>query len=202
MISKPKYKIGRRLGAGVFEKCQTPKFALSEARKAKGKGKGRPKALSEFGTQLLEKQKIRYTYGLSAKQLSRYVNESMEKKGSNTRELLFQRLESRLDNVVYRLGIANTRAFARQLVSHGHITVNGTRTTIPSYAVRPGDTISVREGSKGSPVFQNLETKLKDYTAPKWLSFNIPGLSAKILAKPELTETHFNIDTVLEFYSR
>ncbi len=200
MLSKPKYKIGRRLGAGVYEKCQTPKFAASEARR--GKKKSRPKALSGFGEQLLEKQKIRYSYGVTERQLSRYVNDAVESKQSNTPSLLYERLERRLDNTVYRMGIASTRALGRQMVSHGHIVVNGRRVTIPSYEVKKDDVIVIREGSKASPLFQQLSEKMKTYQMPKWVSFDPGALTGKVLGTPVYTQEFFNIDTVLEFYSR
>lgn len=200
MISKPKYKIARRLGAGVYEKTQTPKFAASEARR--GKKKSKPKALSGFGEQLLEKQKIRYSYGVTERQLSRYVKEAVASKEANTPSLLFDRLERRLDNAIYRMGIASTRALGRQMVSHGHILVNGRRVTIPSYEVKKGDVVAIREGSKSSPLFQQLSEKLKTYQAPKWVAFNPGTLTGKVEGSPVYTQEFFNIDTVLEFYSR
>ena len=124
MIIGPKYKICKRLGGAVFEKCQTQKFTLAEARKKTTKSQGkRPNAMSDYKRQLLEKQKMRYTYGLSERQLSGYVAQSVEK-SAHPGDALMLRLESRLDNVVYRLGLAKTRRLARQMVSHGHILVN------------------------------------------------------------------------------
>lgn len=202
MISKPKYRIGRRLGAAVYEKTQTQKFAVSEGKKGRKKGASRPKALSDYGQQLLEKQKIRYSYGITAGQLTKYVNEALARKGVGTAGLLYEKLESRLDNVVYRLGIAHTRAKARQLCSHGHILVNGTRTMVPSYQAKVGDVITIREGSKASTLFQNMAEKTKDAIVPKWLTFNPNTMTGTVTAKPTLVETPFNIETVLEFYSR
>src|SRR3954468_519236 len=118
----PKYKIARRLGAPIFEKTQTQKFALSLARKEKST-KRRPKPKSEFGTQLNEKQKARFTYGISEKQFANYVKQSLN--GSEPVQKLFAKLERRLDNVIYRAGLASTRAQARQIAAHGHSTVNG-----------------------------------------------------------------------------
>src|SRR5690606_40724543 len=124
MQTGPKYKICRRLGSHIYEKCQTQKFQLSEARKGKGMRGGRRRNVSEYGEQLLEKQRVRFTYGLKERQFASYV-----KKATGTAavpaEELYQSLERRLDNVIYRLGLAPSRAYARQLVSHGHITVNG-----------------------------------------------------------------------------
>ena len=124
MITGKKYKICRRLGDRVYNKCQTPAFSRSVAAKRAGPMKRRPKPKSEYGTQMLEKQKARFTYNVSEKQFSNYVEKSRETKGVNPAEFLYKSLESRLDNVVHRLGFAPSRAFARQMVSHGHITVN------------------------------------------------------------------------------
>ena len=117
MIQGPKFKICRRLGPGVHEKCQTQRFVLSVARRGKTKlGAKKPKALSDFGLQLIEKQKIRFSYGISEKQFSNYVKSSTGEKGVSPSEALYEKLESRLDNVIYRLGIAHTRPLARQIV--------------------------------------------------------------------------------------
>ena len=199
----PKYKIARRLGPAVFEKTQTQKFQLSEARHARKKSDKRPKALSDFGIQLVEKQRVRFSYGITERQLSNYVIKATEMKGVNTGEKLYGMLESRLDNVVYRLGIAHTRRLARQMVSHGHFVVNGKRTTVPSYAVRIGDVVTVREGSKKSVLFTELAKKLQNYATPTWLRFDIEKLEAKIDGAPVLeTGGAFNLNTVLEYYSR
>ncbi len=199
----PRYKIARRLGAAVFEKTQTQKFQLSEARHARKKSDKRPKAPSDFGLQLLEKQRVRFSYGITEKQLVKYVTKATETHGANPAETLFGLLETRLDNVVYRLGLAHTRRFARQMVSHGHFTVNGVRTKVPSHVVKAGDTIAVREGSKSSPMFADLATKLKNYSAPKWVKLDMEKLSATIEGAPALETGGFiNLNTVFEYYSR
>ncbi|MCX6757935.1 MAG: 30S ribosomal protein S4 [Candidatus Nomurabacteria bacterium] len=198
MISKPKFKICKRLGAGVYDKCQTSKFVTAP----KGKKGARPKALSEFGSQLIEKQKIRFSYGISERQLSNYVENAMKTKGQGTADKLYERLEARLDNVVYRMGLANSRAFARQMVSHGHFVVNGHKVTIPSYETKIGDAISIREGSKGKKLFEGLTERLKEYNAPKWVAFSPEKAEGKVLDKPKNTETFLDINAVLEFYSR
>ncbi len=197
----PKYKICRRLGAGVYEQCQTQKFVLSEGRHKKI-GMKKPKALSGYGAQLIEKQKIRFSYGVSEKQFSNYVKRATATKGGSPAERLFGFLETRLDNVVYRLGFAHTRALARQMVAHGHFVVNGTRTTVPSYTVRAGDIITVREGSKKSALFANLAAKMKTYTVPAWLSLNAETLTATVQSYPKNTESFLDFNAVLEFYSR
>ena len=149
MINKPKYKIARRLGHGIFEKTQTQKFALREGRRKESRERPRPK--SDFGLQMLEKQKARYSYGIGERQFAKYVAEALAKKTTKTDELLFERLETRLDNVAYRLHLAPTRQAARQMVSHGHFKLNGRRVNIPSILVRPGDKIELVEKFSKSP---------------------------------------------------
>src|SRR5438128_843190 len=149
MIIGPKYKIARRLGAPIFEKTQGQKYALHLERKGKKRGFSKPK--SEYGIQMNEKQKARFTYGLSEKQFSNYVKEALSKKSSNASGMIFEFLETRLDNIIYRLGFAPTRLGARQMVSHGHIAVNGKRVTVPSKRVYLGDKIEIVERSKGKP---------------------------------------------------
>lgn len=204
MIIGPKYKIAKRLGAPIFEKTQTQKFALSEARSARNRTKSkRPGMMSDFKKQLIEKQKMRFSYGVSEKQLSRYVHEALEQ-GHQPIAGLYARLESRLDNVVYRLGLAKTRRLARQLVSHGHILLNGRRLNIPSHKVKVGDVVSVREQSQQSPLFLGLTESLASYTAPNWLSLNAKAFSGEKKSEPvyEASETLFDPQLVLEYYSR
>src|ERR1035437_4743315 len=148
MITKPKFKICRRLGPGVYDKCQTSKFTPSA--KFSGPGARRPKAPSEYGAALIEKQKVRFSYGITERQLSNYVKKATHIKGAGTSEKFFEELESRLDNIVYRMGLAPSRRGARQMVSHGHFIVGNHKVTVPSYAVKIGDVIKVREGSKTS----------------------------------------------------
>jgi small subunit ribosomal protein S4 len=199
----PRYKIARRLGPAVFEKTQTQKFQLSEARHARGKKDKRPKALSDYGMQLVEKQRVRFSYGITERQLANYVKKGVEAKGGNPAERIFGLLETRLDNVVYRMGLAHTRRLARQMVSHGHFVVNGKRTTVPSFTVKEGDVISVREGSKKSVLFQDLAKRLENYSAPKWVSFDAAKFSGTIVGAPALeTGSVINLNAVLEFYSR
>jgi small subunit ribosomal protein S4 len=197
-----KYKIGRRLGPGVFEKCQTSKFVMSEARHAKNSKNKRPKALSGYAMQFLEKQKVRFMYGLSERQFSNYVNESMSQKATPANEHLFYLLETRLDNVVYRLGLAHTRRLARQMVSHGHITVNGKKSTIPSAHIHIGDKIAVRPGSTKSVLFADMVKKLKDYVSPSWLKFSPEALLGSVEGRPKNTDSYTDLNAVLEFYSR
>jgi small subunit ribosomal protein S4 len=202
MKTVKKYKIGRRLGAGVFEKCQTAKFVASEARHLKNSKNKRPKVLSGFALQFLEKQKVRFMYNISEKQFSNYIKEAVATKGAPATETLYELLENRLDNVTYRLGLAHTRRLSRQMTSHGHITVNGKKTTVPSLRVKIGDVIAVRPGSQKSVLFADMVKKSKEYTAPNWLTFNAETLSGKVVGKPKNVDGFLDLNTVLEFYSR
>ena len=196
------YKICRRLGPGVFEKCQTTKFAMSEARHAKNLKNKRPKTLSGYATQFIEKQKVRFMYGISERQFSNYIKEAVSHKNVSTNEYLFELLETRLDNVVYRLGLTHSRRLSRQMVSHGHILVNGKKTTVASQRVKIGDIVAVREGSKKSVLFADMVNKMKEYNCPNWLIFDAEKLEGKVQGKPKNNEGYIDLNTVLEFYSR
>lgn len=199
----PKYKIAKRLGASVFEKTQTQKFAIAAERSAMNK-KGRRGGGSEFGRQLLEKQKVRLTYGLTEKQFYNYVKEAMATNEGTPVEALHRFLEIRLDNVVYRLGLAATRRAARQMVSHGHITVNGVKTTIPSRRVRLTDRIAIREGSKSAVLFAGFAEKFMERPLPTWLSWNPKSMEGGMSAFPnaESASPAGDLVSVLSFYSR
>ncbi|MDB5195258.1 MAG: rpsD [Parcubacteria group bacterium] len=200
----PKYKLAKRLGATIFEKTQTQKFALAQERSAMNKKGSRGRGPTEYGKQLLEKQKVRITYGLSESQFSTYVANAMGAHGANPAELLHQSLEMRLDNIVYRLGLASTRRFARQMVSHGHITVNGTKTTIPSQAIKIGDVIAVREGSKSRVLFENFAEKFAERPLPSWLLWDPKAMSGGVQQLPtrDSADAAGDLATVFSFYSR
>jgi small subunit ribosomal protein S4 len=195
----PRYKIARRLGADIFPKTASAKFAM---RQGKGMVKGYNR--SEFGVQLKEKQRARFYYGILERQFARYVKNAIAKKTMRDDEALYLILETRLDNVIYRLGIAPSRQAARQYVSHGHFTVNGVRVTIPSYGVKAGDVIRVRKGSEKSPLFANLADKIRDVQSPTWLRFDLQKGEGTIVGIPKLvrSELPFNIAAILEFYRR
>jgi len=201
LLIKSKYKIAKRLGGGIFEQTQTQKFALSEVR-AKRPSRGR-RGASDYSRQLLEKQRLRFTYGLKERELSNYAKKAyMTEDPAGT---LHAMLEMRADSVVYRAGLASTRRAARQMVSHGHIVINGTRTTIPSHRVKKGDILTVREGSKQSPLFGHLaegEEKLR--AIPQWMSVDPALMKVEILREPVYgpSETTIDYKTVFEFYSR
>lgn len=202
MLIGPKYKICKRLGASVFEKCQTQKFQLAEARNPRIR-RGKRGGGSDFGAQLLEKQKARFTYGLTESQFSRYVHEAMESKGAAA-GLLLSRLEARLDNVVYRAGFVKTRRAARQLVGHGHVLVNGRRLNVPSYKAEEGDVISIRPESRASALFANRTDVMAETKLPAWMAFEDQGFAVKITDAPTVGETEapFSAATIIQFYSR
>lgn len=198
----PKYKIARRLGAPIFEKTQTPKYALSLSRKEKNSTKGRGKPKSEFGRALIEKQKARFTYGLSEKQFRKYVDKAL--RSGTPAQTLFTTLESRLDNVLFRAGLSKTRAQARQAASHGHILVNGKRVTIPSILLSAGETVGLRVGSVDSPLFGEVAERMKTLAVPVWLEVSPEKRSASVKGEPVYVpqEHVFDLGVVIEFYNR
>src|SRR3989344_3388523 len=199
---KSKYKIAKRLGGSIFEPTQTQKFTLSETRTKRPRG-GR-KGSSDYNRQLLEKQRLRFTYGLKEKELSNYATRAYVARDLS--QALHSMLEMRVDSVVYRAGLAPTRRAARQMVSHGHITINGKRTTIPSFRLKKGDELAVREGSKKSTLFGHLteESRELSRSVPQWLSLDPTLMKVKVLGEPVYgpAETIIDYKTVFEFYSR
>lgn len=204
MLVKRKYKICKRLGDGIFNKCQTAGFSRSIAPNKNAPKKRPPRARSEYGNQLIEKQKVRYTYLIRERQFGNYVEKATSTKGVNSVNLLCEMLEKRLDNVVYRAGFSLSRAGARQLVSHGHILVNGTRTTIPSYQLRVGDKVAIKNSSKEKPIFRGLADKFKNYKMPKWLKLDPATFEIELILNPSTQEVDstLNLNAVMEFYSR
>lgn len=200
MINKPKYKIARRLGAAIFEKTQTKKFAdKKDAKKSFG---GRPK--SAYGIQLNEKQKARLTYGISEKQFKNYVSKILAKKSNDPQSDLFESLEKRIDNTVYRAGFARTRREARQIVSHGHVKLNGTRITIPSIVVKKSDIISIKEQSHTKGIYTTLDDRSKDITTPEWLVTDFKKKEATIIGVPshKSGDLLFDLGAIIEYYRR
>ncbi|MDB5204481.1 MAG: rpsD [Candidatus Taylorbacteria bacterium] len=200
MIIGPKYKLARRLGAPVFEKTQTQKFNLSKERKTTKFSKQK----SAYGVQLNEKQKARLSYGISEKQFKNYVNKILAKKSTDPQNALFVSLETRLDNVVAKAGFARTRREARQLVSHGHITVNGRKVNIPSFVVEDKDVIAVKKGSDERGVMATFNDRQKDLTLPVWLSYdkNTKGVTKVGVPKYTQTEHMFDLAQIIEYYRR
>ncbi len=195
----PKSKIARKFGEPIFgpdkylDKRNYPPGQHGLARKRK--------KVSEYGTQLLEKQKVKYTYGVLERQFRNLYAEAAREKGQ-TGENLIILLESRLDNLVYRMGIAPTRAAARQLVSHCHITRNGEVCNIPSTIVKPGETVGVRERSKSLEVVQ--DSLARGGAKCSWIEWNAESVSGKLITKPvraEIPET-INEQLIVELYSK
>ncbi|TSC53695.1 MAG: small subunit ribosomal protein S4 [Parcubacteria group bacterium LiPW_39] len=168
-----------------------------------GKGGRSRRGVSEFGRQLLAKQRIKKIYGILERQLKRYFREAQAQKG-DARENLMRKFEMRLDNVIFRLGWVKSRSGARQLVSHGHIWVNSQRLDIPSYEVKVGDTITLQEKIKKSKLVENLTAVLKKYEAPKWLVSDKEKVEAKVLSAPAVDDLGdlTPIGLIIEFYSR
>ena len=204
----PKCRKCRRAGEKLFlkgDRCFTPKCAIVKRAYAPGMhGKGLKRGLSEYGSQLAAKQKIKRMYGILERQFKHHFDEVKGKKGI-TGDLFLTRLEMRLDNVVYRMGLAGSRSQARQLVSHGLIYVNGRKVTIPSYEVKIGRTVSVNIHKKGKNYFKNLSQILKNKKDfPGWLEFNKEKLEAEITDFPDRSEIGVNVDAqvIVEYYSR
>ena len=158
---------------------------------------------SEYGIQLNEKQKVKFIYGILEKQFAKYY-EMANKQAGITGQNLLQILESRLDNVVFRLGLANTRKEARQLVNHAHILVNGKKVDIPSYLVKPGDVISVREESKSSPRIKEIVEQNEKRVIPKWLSMDRNKLEGRVLQLSDRDDIDYDVaeHLIVEFYSK
>lgn len=199
----PRYKKARYLGAPVFRKTQTQKYAMRAQRKAKTSGGHHRGAKSEFGKQMLEKQKARFSYGVTGKQFTKYVKQALQSKGDNSKNLL-SILEGRLDNVVVRAGFAPTRSAGRQMVAHGHILLNNKKVTVPSCEVRPGDILTIREGSKAKVIFSKLDEELKTVQCPPWMTVDEKDKKITITAVPstDMSELLFDVKAVLEFYTR
>jgi small subunit ribosomal protein S4 len=169
------------------------------------KRKRNTKALSEFGKELREKQKLKNWYNLRERQFKSYVNEALEKQGQeDTGNLLIRILENRLDNVVFRSGLASSRSTARQIVNHGHFDVNGKKVDIPSATLKKGDVVSVREASKKKPYFQNITPSFKKFKSPSWIELNTEKFASKIVGEPSLVEAAppAEVSAIFEFYSR
>ena len=195
----PKSKIARRFNDPIFG----PSKALQKKAYGPGQhGRGRRKKLSEYSIQLTEKQKAKYTYGVLERQFANLFHKASRKSGI-TGEVLLQLLESRLDNVVYRLGISPTRRGARQLVLHKHIMVNGTVVNIASFTLKPGDIVSVREKSKSLEVIVNSLTGNRSQKYP-WLEWDNSEMSGKMMMIPEREEIPENIQEqlIVELYSK
>ena len=199
-------KLCRREGQKLFlkgERCYSNKCAIGRRPYAPGQHGATKKKLSEYGIQLREKQKAKRFYGLLESQFRKYFEMANRKKGI-TGENLLQLLESRLDNVVYRMGFGTTRAEARQLVTHGHFDVNGKRLNIPSYIVKVGDTISVNDRGRKSVRFKETLEVTGAKVVPKWLEVDQENLKGKVVALPSREDIDLNVQEhlIVELYSK
>jgi small subunit ribosomal protein S4 len=203
----PVCRLCRREGMKLFlkgERCYTDKCAIEKRNVPPGQhGRARKAKMVGYGIQLREKQKVKRTYGVLENQFRRYFEAADRQKGI-TGELLLQMLERRLDNVVYRLGFATSRPQARQLVRHGHFTVNGRKVDIPSYSVRQGDTIAVRQTSAQNPTIQHAMEEVKGRGIPEWLLLESAGLSGRISSLPTREQINLPVQEqlIVELYSK
>ena len=202
----PAWKLCRREGVKLYlkgERCTSGKCALDRRNTAPGQHGAGNKKMREYGKQLREKQKAKRYYGVLEKQFLNYFKEAERKEGM-TGENLLTLIERRLDNVVYRMGMAASRKEARQLVLHEHLELNGKKVNIPSIIVKAGDVIAVRENFRGSEKCKALADALKDKTAPKWLDVNKDSLTAKVVALPARDDIDFDFEEqlIVELYSK
>jgi len=203
----PVCRLCRREGMKLFlkgERCYTEKCAIEKRNFAPGQhGKTRKSKLAGYGVQLREKQKVKRIYGVLEDQFRRYFEQAERTRGI-TGETLLQLLERRLDNVAYRLGFATSRAQARQLVRHGHFTVNGRKADIPSFSVKPGDVITLRQGSRNNPVILHALEEVKGRGVPEWLSFDQAAMAAKVGSIPTRQQINLPVQEqlIVELYSK
>ncbi len=205
-----KCKICRRAGVKLFlkgEKCSSPKCPMIKKPYPPGqKRKRRPSSLSEYGKELKEKQRLKNWYNLTERQFRKYVKEVLgaRSKVENASTALIKILENRLDNVVFKLGLASSRALSRQLISHGHFSVNNRPINIPSFLVKKGDKIKIRPSSSKKNVFRDIQVLLKKHKSPSWLKLNIEELEGEVIGEPNLEEAAppAEISSIFEYYSR
>jgi small subunit ribosomal protein S4 len=199
-------RLCRREGAKLFLKgtrCYTKKCSFERRPTPPGQHGVRRRKMGDFGIQLREKQKVRRVYGVLERQFRNYYRVAESHTGV-TGEALLQSLETRLDNVVFRLGFASSRAQARQLVNHGHFAVNGVPSNIASYALKPGDRVEVRESRRGREAFKVIKETLRSHTAPDWLSLDAAKLSGTVASMPRRDQMPLDLSEqlVVEYYSR
>lgn len=209
-MSDAKCKICRRAGEKLFlkgDRCFTPKCAMVHHPTPPGihGGKRRGKrASSEFGNELREKQKVRFTYGLTEQELKNYVEKAGGRKGALLTSTIVELLERRLDNVVFRSGLAVSRSIARHLVSYRHITVNGKSVSSPSYSISKNETVGIKTQSASSPLFKDYVERIKTFTPPEWITLDKNTRVATIVGMPTRENSQFSYDLqrIVEFYSR
>ncbi|MCX6779823.1 MAG: 30S ribosomal protein S4 [Candidatus Magasanikbacteria bacterium] len=196
----PKHKICRKYGEKLCDSVKCPLTKRAYPAGQHGQSQKRAK-VSGYGKQLMEKQKVKKIYGILERQFSNYVEEASRKVG-DTSKILLNFLESRLDNVVYRMGLAPSRTSARQMVTHGHITVNGEKVDIPSYRVKVGQAIAASKKAQGKKLLEGISEKLQKVEAPAWLSVDAKAVGGKVLNAPTVENPNFNPKAIIEFYSR
>jgi small subunit ribosomal protein S4 len=199
-------RLCRREGAKLFLKgtrCYTKKCSFERRPTPPGQHGVRRRKMGDFGIQLREKQKVRRVYGVLERQFHNYFVQAENTEGI-TGENLLRRLETRMDNVVYRLGFASSRAQARQLVTHGHFAVNGVPTNVASYELKPGDRVEVRESRRSKEAFKVTKETLRSHQAPEWLGLDAANLSGNIVTLPRRDQMPLDLSEqlVVEYYSR
>jgi len=203
----PVCRLCRRYGDKLYlkgERCLTPKCAFERRPNPPGQQRfGRRRKVSDRSLQLREKQRARFTYGIMERQFRRYYRDAMRRAGV-TGENLVRLLEQRLDNVVYRLGFADSRAQARQVVRHGHISLNGRKTDIPSCAVKVGDEIAWSPNGSQTELFKIMQETIQSKEIPDWLGVDAASMTGRVIAQPDVAQVGVKFDpaVIVEFYSR
>jgi len=205
--TNPKCKLCRRAGEKLFlkgERCYSPKCAMVKRNYPPGfhgpKGK---KRITDYGQQLAEKQKAKRQYNILEKQF-KIIFEKARKKSGNAGDNFLKLLEMRFDNALYRIGIADSKPQARQMINHGLFTINDKKVDIPSYQLKTGEIIKIKDNKKNVKIFQSLLKKMEKKEMPSWINFDIKNTSAKILHEPDIKEIkpNFNIQMIIEYYSK
>jgi len=203
-------KICRKVGKKLFlkgDRCFSPKCAILKRPSPPGPEPKRGATITDYGREFMEKQKMKHWYGLRESQFKKYVKgvlTNLNKINIPAEDALIRKLELRLDNVIFRMGLATSIAQARRLVSHGHIAVNGRKLNIPSYEAKKGDKISVKENSKNKAYFQKVSADIKKYKAPVWIKLDANNLEGEISGMPQAQEVGLPIQlsSIFEFYSK
>lgn len=202
----PVCRLCRQAGEKLFlkgDRCYTPRCAIERHRRPPGDKRQTRRRLSDYSTRLREKQKLRNSYGLLEHQFVKYVKTAQRQAGI-TGEYLIQIMERRLDNVAYRLNFGHSRNQARQIVLHGHITVNGKKVDIPSFIVKPGDVLAWKESSRAKDFFKIITESGPQDPIPPWLSLEAATMTGRVMSLPQVVDTNMGVDTrlIVEYYSR
>ncbi len=205
ILEKKERSLGVKLSR-KGERANSPKAALIRKPYRPGpQGKRYRGKVSEYGQQLQEKQKVKFSYGVTERQLRNIFKAALKKarsQGASETSSVIEILERRLDNVIMRLGLTEGRSLARQMVSHGHFLVNGKRVKTPSYKVRVGDKISIRPQSQNAPYFDGVRDGIKKYEPPAWLKIDKAKLEGEVVGRPETVEVPFNVSLIVDYYSK